>query len=156
MDGPRTKTRKPRQRNCKSTRRALQERVIEAIAEGKLTAAELAHELELSLSELAMIVAEPEQARVLESLARLADLRAQMLLSHYRANAAVQLIGIASAPEPTELSRKACVDLLHANLKVFVEDHSHSPHAQAENTTAVNTQKVLEALESLGTEAMRG
>lgn len=142
-----------RRRNCKSARKAVQERVIEAIAEGKLTAAELARELELSLSELATLAAEPEQSRVLESLAHLADLRAQMLLSHYRANAAVQLIGIASAPEPTELSRKACVDLLNANLHVFADRGENESASAAPQI--VDTKKVLDALEALGAEAAR-
>ena len=77
-----------------------------------------------------------------------------MLLSHYRANAAMQLIGIASAPEPTELSRKACIDLLNANLDVFSTGEATS--SAKPQAAAVDTKKVLDALEALGAEANRG
>ena len=130
----------------------MNDRLVEAIAEAKTTPIELARQLGLSLSELARWSAQPEHAKVIEALARLSDLRAQMLLSQYRANAAVQLIGIASSSDPTELSRKACVDLLNANMNVFDPALAGSRHAPPDAPQRIDPQKILDALESLGRE----
>lgn len=142
----------PPKRRPKRNSQAMDELLIESIAEAKSTPIELARELGLSLRELATWSAEPEHAKVIEALARLSDLRAQMLLSQYRANAAVQLIGIASSSEPNELSRKACVDLLNANMtNVFrLPDEARSAPPSPFGPPSVDADKIRDALESLG------
>jgi len=143
---------KRRRRSPRRNSRALNERLIKAVAEAELSIVELAQQLELPLSDLARWAGDPAQMKLLESLARLADIRAQMLISRYRANAAVQLIGIASAEQPDELSRKACVDLLNANLNVFVEHEEQDNDAPA-GPPRVSPQKILDTLETLGRES---
>lgn len=124
--------------------------IIEKLAEAESSPTEIAAEVEVDLSELVAIASVDANLEMLRQLARLSDVRAQMLLSKYRANAAVQLIAIASAEEPTELSRKACVDLLKADLDAFGEVSSSV--AQPVNPPAPNEASILRALESLGVE----
>ncbi len=128
---------------------AMTEFLVEQLLEGTLRPAEIAAQVGLSLAELAAWAADPANARTLEGLARLADTRAQMLLSGYRAAAAVRLIEIATDKEKGELSRKACVDLLRADLGVF-----GPPSTRSSNTPppAPDEHTILEALERLGEE----
>lgn len=140
---------KRRRRRPRRGSKELNERLIRAVAEAELSIVELAKQLELPLSDLARWAGDPAQMKLLEGLARLADIRAQMLLSRYRANAAVQLIGIASAEQPNELSRKACVDLLQSNLNVFLQSSDDPEDA---GPPRVSPQKILETLETLGKE----
>jgi len=142
-----TVSRRPR-RNTKAMK-ATTEFLVEQLLEGALRPAEIAAQVGMSLAELAAWAADPANARTLEGLARLADTRAQMLLSGYRAAAAVRLIEIATDKEKGELSRKACVDLLHADLGVF-----GSPSTGRSNTPppAPDERAILDALERLGEE----
>lgn len=138
----------------KSTRRsatALNEKLLEQLVQGKLSPAQLAEQLDLSLTDLAKWASEPKHARVLESLARLADVRAQMLVSEYRASAAIRLIEIATDSEGGEVSRKACVDLLRADLGVFqqAKDQSNEDQSPAQPSE----EAILNALQKLGEEA---
>ncbi len=119
--------------------------VIKRIGEANSTPPEIAGELGLSLEELAEIVLSDPSIRTLKNLARLADVHAQLLLSRYRANTTLQLISIASAREPTELSRRACVDLLKMNLDVL-DDKPASPSPPS----APDEKAILDALERLG------
>ena len=63
-----------------------------------------------------MLLAQPTRKLVgvdqVAALARLAELRAQMLLARYRGGAVARLINTATSDEPSDLSRKAAVDLL--------------------------------------------
>ena len=141
-----TVSRRPR-RNSKA--KAMTEFLVEQLLDGTLRPAEIAAEIGMNLAELAAWAADPANARTLEGLARLADTRAQMLLSGYRAAAAVRLIEIATDKEKGELSRKACVDLLRADLGVF------GPPSTGSNSTpppAPDEDAILEALERLGEE----
>jgi len=121
--------------------------LIARMVDGEWSPNELAHHCGISLRELAQWVAEAQNITTLERLARLADLRAQMLVARYRATAAAQLIAMASADEPNELARKACVDLLKTDLDVF-------EHMQQRNTSdqpeTPSEQAILDALEALG------
>ncbi len=129
--------------------KAMTEFLVEQLLEGTLRPAEIAAQVGMSLAELAAWAADPANARTLEGLARLADTRAQMLLSGYRAAAAVRLIEIATDKEKGELSRKACVDLLRADLAVF------GPPSMGNSNTpppAPDEHAILEALERLGQE----
>ena len=108
------------------------QKFINKMAEAEMTPSELAMVLGLSLEQVAELATRPSMVKTLQGLARLADIRAQLLLSRYRANAALQLINIASAKEPTELSRKACVDLLKMDLEAF----KHIPAPRAKRTSS--------------------
>lgn len=135
--------------NTKSRRitRAVSQRLIEQLAQGERTPAELASDHSVPLHRLAHWATNPANARVLAGLSYLADVRAQMLLSRYRANAAIQLITIATNKDPSELSRKACVDLLRTDLKVFSREVD-----EAEIEEAVDERTIARALEELGRE----
>jgi len=135
-----------RRRRCIS--RTLSNELVEKLSLGDTAPTQLAHEHNVPLTRLARWATEPATVRVLEGLAHLAEVRAQMLLSRYRANAAIQLITIATADEPTELSRKACVDLLKADLRVF--DRAERDDAPA---AAINEQTIINALEDLAKES---
>lgn len=125
---------------------SIREVIAVSMAEGELPPRELAEHVGLSLSELAEWANDPASVRMLSSIAFLADVRAQMVVARYRANAAAQLIAIATSKEPSELSRKACVDLLNMNLNVFLP-----PDAKAKESPAPPSEKaILDALEKLG------
>lgn len=129
--------------------KAMTEFLVEQLLEGTLRPAEIAAQVGMSLAELAGWAADPANARTLAGLARLADTRAQMLLSGYRAAAAVRLIEIATDKEKGELSRKACVDLLRADLGVFGPPGTGSSETPP---PAPDEHAILEALERLGEE----
>lgn len=122
--------------------------IIMHLAEGDLAPPELADRLGVSLRDLAQWASEPENVRLLSGIAYIADVRAQLLLARYRANAAARLIAIATDQDAGELSRKACVDLLKTNLEVF------APRAEIENAPPPppppSEEAILEALERLG------
>lgn len=128
----------------------LRDRLVERIAQADNTPAQLAAEMNIDLTELSRWILNPENLRLIEGVARWSDVRAQMILSRYRANAAVHLIAIAAAPEPSEISRKACVDLLTTDLQVFTSDE---PGGQVPQPPAPSEQTILQALERLATEA---
>lgn len=127
-------------------KRSVRRKLIEQITHGDRETLELAEDNNLALERLGAWAVQPGTVRALAGLAFLADMRAQMLLSRYRANAAIRLIKIATDNEPTELSRKACVDLLKADLKVFNRD------AEREIEEAVDEAAMIRALEELGRE----
>src|SRR5882724_4457947 len=70
------------------TSRRLDQAIIARLAEGSATPAQLAAELDIPLGRLAEWCAKPVNLRIMASLARLADVRAQMIVSTFRANAA--------------------------------------------------------------------
>lgn len=135
----------------KSKRRstsALNEQLLEHLVQGNLAPAQLAEQLDLTLTELAKWVSQPKNANILENLARLADVRTQMLVSEYRASAAIRLIEIATDSEGGETSRKACVDLLRSDLGVFEKTQS----IEDQSTTQPSEEAILNALQKLGEE----
>jgi hypothetical protein len=138
-------TRRPR-------RSAVPKRLVELLVEADRTPDELAEALGLSLGELSEIAQREGIVDTVRVLAQLSDVRAQMLLSRFRAHAAMQLAQIATTEEPTELTRKACVDLLKADLHAFAGDDS--PSATGGDAPAPLGEEVLVAiLERLGQEA---
>jgi hypothetical protein len=146
QDQPRQPSRK-RRFNSKAMRR----QIIERIAGGEKPPAEIAADLDVDLNDLASLARHEATMQTLEGLARLQDVRAQMLLSKYRANVAMHLLAIASAKEPTELSRKACVDMLKTDLNVFAHGDDGNSSADASATPAVPDEKaILQALERIG------
>jgi hypothetical protein len=120
--------------------------IIAHFAEGELSPVELALRLGLSLRELARWAGESDNIQLLSTIAFLADVRAQMLVARYRASAAARLIAIATEPEASEHSRKACVDLLTTNLEVF----SPRGSCEREGPAGPSEQTILDALEKLG------
>lgn len=132
--------------------RTLNNQLVEQLTQGERSPSELAGEHDMTLHQLASWAMQPTTLTALEGLAHLAEVRAQMLLSRYRANAAIQLIAIATADEPTELSRKACVDLLKADMQVF-PGRDADDHAVQQQ---VNEREILSALEALGRESRDG
>jgi hypothetical protein len=127
--------------------------LISRMVDADCSPAELAAELGLTLADLAAWASDAHNIRALEILARLADIRAQLVVSKYRANAAAQLIQIATASNQSDLSRKACVDLLEADLGAFEfpqSEVSHSDH----DTAVVEPDDVLATLERIGREAL--
>ena len=140
----------PRQ---KSVGKANHDRLIAQFAQADRTVTDIAQELGLDLSQLAAWVGDPATLSTLERLARLADIHAQMVVSRYRANAAAQLIQIATAKEPSELSRKACVDLLAVNLNAF--DRAPADDASRPTTASPRGEAAIRrALEQLGRDSL--
>ena len=119
--------------------------LIEHLVRADLTMTDLAQEQGLSLEELAAWVSKPMTIEILQGLIRLSNLRTQMLLSQFRADAAIQLIAIASTEKATDITRKACVDLIKADVKAFEvkESAKGNPPAPSEET-------ILKALEAIG------
>ena len=148
-------TEQPKQpsRKRRFNSKAMRQQIIEKIVEAKLSPAEIAANLEIDLHEIASLARHEATMQTLEGLARLEDVRTQMLLSRYRANVAMHLLAIASAKEPTELSRKACVDLLKTDLDVFARqaEGGGSSSTDASTVPAVPDEKaILQALEHIG------
>ncbi len=137
-------------RKTRHRSQAHQARLIQRIVEADRSPLELSREMRMSLSELSEWASRPDNAQTLEGLARLSDIRAQLLLSQYRATAAIRLIEIASAEEPTELARKACVDLLQTDLDVF--EQLASPVGTPQGPASPSEETILAALERLGEE----
>jgi hypothetical protein len=140
----------PRKRRFNS--KAMRQQIIERIAGGEKSPAAIAADLNLDLNDLASLARHEATMQTLEGLARLQDVRAQMLLSKYRANVAMHLLAIASAKEPTELSRKACVDMLKTDLDVFARqgDDGGSSSSDASTPAVPDEKAILQALERIG------
>ncbi len=129
------------------------QQALEKIMAAEATPAELATALGMTLEELIHWSTRPEIARLLRGALRLSDLRVQMLLCKFRTNAALHLISLASAAEPSELSRKACVDLLRTELNVLDidrEDRDRGDRTAAAAPPAPSEERILAALEELG------
>ena len=127
--------------------RAMIERVIAKLAEAETPAEQIASELKLTLTQLAEIALDEDTFNTLRGLARLAELRAQMLLARYRGGAVARLINTATCDEPSDLSRKAAVDLLKIDLAVFDKGE---PVRGDDVPPAPSEEAILKALEQWG------
>jgi len=127
--------------------------MLQRIVDADCTPAQLSAELGMELTELSRWILDPENLRIVEGIARLSNVRAQMILSHYRSHAASRLITIAAAADPTELSRKACVDLLQTNLDVFPSPDENDSTASPAQAVPPSEQAILAALERFAAEA---
>jgi hypothetical protein len=134
---------RPGPRECGDSQTA-REDLIEAIAQAELPPAALARAFDLSLHDLAAWVSDPAKARAIEQLAWLAELRAKMLLAQFRATGVARLAHIANG-EPSELARKACVDLLKS--KIELPANLTGGHGAPEPPSA---EAILALLESIG------
>ena len=125
------------------------DRLVRILVDGERTPAEISADLGLPLRRLSTFGHDEGANGVLAGLSRIADVRAQMLLSNYRANAVLKLISLASTEKPTETSRKACVDLLRADLNVF-RKQTHESTGKDAAPPPPSEKAILEALERLG------
>ncbi len=96
--------------------------LLRDIFEARLDLAELGAVHGMSPGELATWIGVEANARALAGLCQLADLQTQLMLSRYRQVAVTELIkqatgGSDEAPVSAEQARKACVDLLKAELQ---------------------------------------
>lgn len=120
------------------------ERLIADVFEARRDLSGLAEAHKLSPDELADWIGQEENQRCLTGLCLLADLQTQLMLSRYRQVAVTELIkqasgeGGASGGEgvSVEQSRKACVDLLKADLK-RAEVQVHSAAAADDEASAM-------------------
>ena len=71
-------------RRVRRNKKAMTEQLIQQLLKGEHAPAEIATEVGMTLAELSDWARDDANARTLEGLARLADLRAQMLLSEHR------------------------------------------------------------------------
>ena len=95
-----------------------QRQLIEDVLGARHDVLELAEAHGLKPDELAAWANDTDTQRLLRGLCDLADLQTQFLLSRYRLLAASRLIRLATQEGEGESARKACVDLLKADLKL--------------------------------------
>ncbi len=116
------------------------ERMLADVFEARRDLSGLAEAHGLSPDDLAEWIGEEENRRCLAGLCLLADLQTQLMLSRYRQVAVSELIkqasggGDAEGGVSVEQARKACVDLLKADLK-----RADLPTAGPAATTEVGT-----------------
>ncbi|MCA9297067.1 MAG: hypothetical protein KC983_11130 [Phycisphaerales bacterium] len=122
------------------------QRVIAGLIEGRRSPSDLAAELDMDLATLAQHVGQPTVRRSLAQFAWLSEVRAQLLISSYRAMAAARLATLASADEPGELARRSCNDLLKLDLSIV--DANALKHV----ADAPSAEDIRRTLESLGEE----
>ncbi|QDU35571.1 hypothetical protein KS4_36540 [Poriferisphaera corsica] len=94
--------------------------LIEDLVDAKHDLKALGKRYGLAVDELATWAGEQENARTLGGLCFLADMQTQLMLSRYRLLAADRLVRLATDEgegSSSEVSRKACVDLLKMDLK---------------------------------------
>ena len=91
--------------------------MIRDIVEARHDLTALAAEYGLTPDQMAAWIDEPKNRRVLRGLCVLADLQAQVLLSRYRMLAVSRLIKLATSEGEGDVARRACVDLLRADMK---------------------------------------
>lgn len=90
-------------------------------ARGDLGTLASAHSI--TLCDLAQWASDENNFHLLDGICRLADMQAQVLMSRYRLAATGRLIQMATEQEPSELSRKACVDLLKLDVRPTDKRH---------------------------------
>lgn len=129
--------------------RTLSEKLMIQLAEGGHSAVDLARENDLSLLTLARWAAKPEHVTLLSGLVRLSNVRAQIVLSQYRTNAAAKLIEHAMHGESGEISRKACVDLLKTDLPIFRGNGDDAPSASADQPAPPSEASIRRAFREL-------
>lgn len=145
---------KKRRRSSRKRDAELLERMITSDAPPR----ELAETMGMRVMDLIDWAARPENATRLAALVRLTDMHTQMLISRYRTHAALQLAQLAAHEDGGELARKACVDLLKAQVSPVDADDSAASRdrgcnrhgSAAEPPRAPDAKAILEALEQIG------
>lgn len=110
---------------------------------------ELSQSHGLSLDDLALWIANPQNQRALSGICVLSDLQAQVLLSRYRLHAAGRLIKLATEESPDisqDVARRACVDLLKMDLKRADFEDTDSARVKADHTNVSEHGKSLRRL----------
>ncbi len=143
-----------RERDSHTPIEATREPLLEQVVAGERNAIELAEHNGWSLVQIARWMTHPGNRAVLSQLAALEDARAHLLLSRYRATAAIQLAAIACSAEPNETSRKACTDLLQLGLDITPGTPGGSSDAPSSMPTGSvpSPEAILATLESLGSD----
>jgi hypothetical protein len=90
--------------------------ILEAFAEGASGPRDIAARAGISLADLGRWLSDADNRRPLEGLLRLSRMSAAMVLCRYHTLAAATLAQLLSEAPATELARKACADLLGAEL----------------------------------------
>jgi hypothetical protein len=134
---------------------ALLRTLLARLAEGAPLLSELAQEMGLTLPELGEWAARPGNQAAILALTRLSDWRGQMIVSRFRAEAAIRLVQLATGSEANdETVRKACVDVLRAQVPSLREPGRGSRdallHAGLQLAATPSERTILEALERLG------
>lgn len=132
--------------------------VMHRLLEGESDVQALAKAVGVSVEKLAGWAERPEARRRLSGLRWLADMQAQMILSRYRVTAAARLVQLAGQQEDAELARKACVELLKADLAGRAGRDTGEPDRNAGDPadsapSAKEQANVLKALEQLGADS---
>ena len=97
----------------------------------------------MTLEELALWAGRERTMRALRGLRLVADMQTQLILSRYRLTAAAKLVQLAGQDESAETARRACVDLLKAELSF--------PEGEVGDAGEVaDPREVLEALGRMG------
>lgn len=145
-----TPTTPSRTRRSRSRPRRLT--ILDHVLEADLTPMQIAQKLGVSMADLADWIADPRNVRIVQGYVRLADLRAQILVSTYRAAATIRLINIAGDTESPELSRRASIDLLRAELPAIglksLDDADSA--GLTSSARAPSEAAILRTLEELG------
>lgn len=145
-----TPTTPSRTRRSRSRPRRLT--ILDHVLEANLTPMQIAQKLGVSMADLADWIADPRNVRIVQGYVRLADLRAQILVSTYRAAATIRLINIAGDTESPELSRRASIDLLRAELPAIglksLDDADSA--GLTSSARAPSEAAILRTLEELG------
>lgn len=114
-------TSKPSKRSRRSLSAGASRAMLRDIFEAKHDLSGLCEQYSLSPEQLSAWASDAEHRTVLKGLCVLADLQTQLMLSRYRQLAVGELIRQATAEDEKvspEQARKACVDLLRADLKL--------------------------------------
>lgn len=101
----------------------------------------------MTLDELARRTSEPDAARSIGALRRLAEARAGVLLARARADATTLLLALAESAESDETRRRACVDLLKAPSVAQGEpEHAQQDHPPLDPGAGASLLAMLERL----------
>ena len=134
--------------------------ILEAFADGASGPREIADRAGIGLADLGRWLSDAADRRTVEARLCLSRMGAALLLCRYRALAAPALAHIASQQPASDLTRKACADLLGADLPWPARGSARwklggseaAPEAPAA-TSPPSEDAILRALEALGHEA---
>lgn len=131
--------------------RTRQRELIRRICTTDSDLAGVAEAIGVDLAGLADVADEPTILRAMEVLRRLDGLRNEHWLGRYRAFAVAGLVRLIEQTDDPELSRKAAVDLLKADLATPVTDPTGGKGgAEGDDAEPTDAEAVLEALRRIG------
>lgn len=122
------------------------ETIVRAIVEGDRDVTEAAAALGVDVTELANL-ADDRVLRTVELMRHLSQMRNEQFLDRFRIHAIVRLVQLVDQREDPELARKACVDLLRADL---TKQSRRRLSVTVEESEPVDTDAVLAMLREIG------